>query len=366
MAVLCCHRVASRCRHLSIPLPAVLVKLPRLCCNTNTHTHRTDGQHRGRDLFASPVPYQPPANHPRAPVSDTQSHSINAHELWPPLILHVLIRGRAPPWIFGYCNPSRTARRHAMAQSSPTATLDDVLSVLPPRPLRGSAFPHLISHRRSFFVVSGALWDGGTDGDTEAREPVALLRRGLRPACIHTCLISNVHNSQPIHAGQRMLSAQAKHAEEQQACVVEPGAHWASHRRLAPRRGHERTAPSCAPAASAPASACHCSASRRSLVAARCKAQWSRASRRLSASAAAAAAAPARRHWRQASATSARRWSAILAASRASAGQTPFATRLHDKPESYAPLSAQPGDKGAYRAGGDDGHLAGCPGPRVR
>ena len=34
MAVLCCHRVASRCRHLSIPLPAVLVKLSRLCCNT--------------------------------------------------------------------------------------------------------------------------------------------------------------------------------------------------------------------------------------------------------------------------------------------------------------------------------------------
>ena len=38
MAVLCCHRVASRCRHLSIPLPAVLENLPRLCCDTHQHT----------------------------------------------------------------------------------------------------------------------------------------------------------------------------------------------------------------------------------------------------------------------------------------------------------------------------------------
>ena len=40
MAVLCCHRVASRCRHLSIPLPAVLVKLSRLCCNTRRSAAR--------------------------------------------------------------------------------------------------------------------------------------------------------------------------------------------------------------------------------------------------------------------------------------------------------------------------------------
>ena len=36
MVVLCCPRVASRCRLLlPIPLPAVLVKLPHLCCNTH-------------------------------------------------------------------------------------------------------------------------------------------------------------------------------------------------------------------------------------------------------------------------------------------------------------------------------------------
>ena len=34
MAVRCCHRAASHCRHLSIPLPVVRVKLPRVCCST--------------------------------------------------------------------------------------------------------------------------------------------------------------------------------------------------------------------------------------------------------------------------------------------------------------------------------------------
>ena len=33
---LCCLRVASRCRHQSIPLPVLLVKLPRLCCNAQS------------------------------------------------------------------------------------------------------------------------------------------------------------------------------------------------------------------------------------------------------------------------------------------------------------------------------------------
>ena len=66
MAVLCCHRVASRC---TIPLPAVLVKLPRLCCNKqserlccNKQSERVSPSQRQAHVHCQP-PMHPTGGH---------------------------------------------------------------------------------------------------------------------------------------------------------------------------------------------------------------------------------------------------------------------------------------------------------------